>query len=171
MEQKPTHETVPEEDLEEKRELNTDRAYRMARAEAPYQEAILAKKEGPYIDRMSRDKFILRNEAWADAAATQAGINYDNDQLPEERLVTAPDEAMTMAYAARKGMATALRYKKLRKATDVVIDGATSGGFEAMPRTTAFLHHHAGKYFGKKVDKHRIRADNDAESARIKNNS
>jgi hypothetical protein len=42
----------------------------------------------------------------------------------------------------------------------------TNGGFEGLPRTTAFLHDHANRYFKKKAEKSKTKADRDAETVR-----
>ncbi len=154
-------------DLPQGLEHDPERARRMAQAEAPEREAILRAKAKRYPDRMQLSKEILRREAWADDASALAGANYDHDQSPGERLVGDSREAEIMAHAARPAMEKYRRGKKLRRAVDVVIDQViTRGGFEGMPRTTAYLHHVARRYFKRKERDHLARADIDAEAAR-----
>jgi hypothetical protein len=146
------------------------RAHRMALAEAPEREAILRAKEkaakcGFSADIIQLNKEILRRENWAEEASTQAGKNYDHDTSSGDHLVEMP-HAEIMAYAAKSAMERYRRGKKLRRAADIIIDNViTSGGFQGMPGTTAYLHHMVGRYFRRRTNKNLKQADKNAEAA------
>jgi len=175
MEHIPTHETEDQKDPEEKLEYDVARAHRMALAMVPYREAILEKtrEKGPVwieendigVDIATR-RFKRRQKSWAEEEAAHAGMNHDIDMSEGESLVNDPNEAETMAYAARRGMEKALRYKRAGRTAETVIDKVTDIGFLGVPMTNAVLRWSASKYFNRKANKSRARADDDAEATR-----